>query len=125
MFLGLFTDLIMVHYKLWDYQGLPHAMFLIPLLLDFSVYPVVAYLFTQSLPATWFAIGTRILIWAFFAIAFEWITLRTGHMEHHMWWTLWLSMVSDTLIFLMITVVYRFYRSAYVHVVKNGEENPV
>ncbi|GAX88931.1 CBO0543 family protein [Effusibacillus lacus] len=120
MFLGLLTDLIMVHYKLWDYEGLPEPIYTIPLLLDYSVYPVVAYLFAQNLPETWGDILKRTLIWTGFAICFEWITLKTGHMEHHQWWNLWLSLAADILIFLSMAAIFRYYRTAYLR----SESNP-
>lgn len=112
-FLGLLTDLIMVHYKLWAYEGLPHPLYTIPLLLDFSVYPVVAFLFTQKLPSTWQGLFWRIGYWSFFSIIFEWITLRTGHIQHRMWWNLWLSLAADIFIYLSIALIYQFYSSAY------------
>lgn len=112
-FLGLFTDLLMVEYKLWSYTGLPHSLYTIPLLLDFGIYPVVAYLFCQNLPEQWKQIFKRAVLWMIPAIIFEWVTILTGNMQHHMWWTLWLSLLSDIIIYLSIALVYRYYRSAY------------
>ncbi|MTI86064.1 MAG: hypothetical protein FH756_19745 [Firmicutes bacterium] len=112
--LGLMTDLIMVHYNLWSYSGLPQPLYTIPLLLEFSVYPVVSYLFVQKLPPTWKDIFKRILIWTLFAGLLEWITLETGYMQHKLWWNLWLSVVADVMIFFLITGIYRFYSPAYV-----------
>ncbi|RXT08776.1 CBO0543 family protein [Ammoniphilus sp. CFH 90114] len=114
-FLALWTDLIMVHYKLWSYHGLPHSKYLIPLLLDFSVYPVVAYLFTQDAPLAWGGIIKRVVGWTFFSVLLEWVTLITGHIQHHKWWTLGFSLVSDILIYLSIWAIYRLYRPAYIH----------
>ncbi|MFC4767607.1 CBO0543 family protein [Effusibacillus consociatus] len=114
-FLGLITDLIMVKYALWSYKGLPQPVFSIPLLLDFGVYPVVAYLFVQNLPGTWGRILLRTLIWSVFAISLEWIVFKTNHMQYHAWWSTKLSFLADILIYLSIAGVYRFYRPAYVN----------
>ncbi|KEO85239.1 CBO0543 family protein [Tumebacillus flagellatus] len=113
-FLGLLTDLIMVHYQLWSYKGLPCPMYTIPLTLDFGIYPVVAYLFAQTLPQSWGRIVRKTLFWTLFSVLFEFVTLRTGNMFHHQWWSLWLSLCSDIVIYLSIAAVYRFYRPAYV-----------
>lgn len=112
-FLGLLTDLIMVTYMLWSYQGLPSPSYSIPLLLDFSIYPVVSYLFLQSLPPTWGKIIRNTLIWTAAAATFEWITLKTGYMGHHKWWNLYYSIGADTVIFLSIACLYRYYSQAY------------
>jgi hypothetical protein len=82
--------------------------------LDFGIYPVVAYLFTQTLPTTWRKILRKALLCSFPSILFEFITLRTGNMEHHEWWNLWCSFGSDILIYLSIAAVYRIYSPAYV-----------
>jgi hypothetical protein len=113
-FLGLLTDLIMVHYKLWSYRGLPDPLFTIPLLLDFSIYPIVTYLFVQNLPASWKDIWKRTLVWTMFAIFFEWVTLETHHMHHHLWWNLGYSFIADITIYLSIAGLYRFYSPAYL-----------
>ncbi len=112
-FLGLLTDLIMVHYQLWTYSGLPAPLFTIPLMLDFGIYPVVTYLFVQSLPEQWSGIILRSVTWAAGAIIFEYMTLQTGTMEHHLWWNLGLSFLADNVIFWSIALVYRYYRPAY------------
>ncbi len=112
-FLGLLTDLMMVQYKLWSYSGLPHSKFTIPLILDFGIYPVVAYLFLQNLPLTKKGMIKRTLIWTLCTITLEFITVITGHIEYHLWWRLWLSLIADILIFTSIIGVYRFYSPAY------------
>jgi len=112
--LGLMTDLIMVHYSLWCYKGLPQPLYTIPLLLDFSVYPVVSYLFVQRLPAAWKDIFKRVLVWTIFAGTLEWLTLQAGYMQHKLWWNLWLSVVADVIIFISIAAVYRFYGAVYI-----------
>lgn len=112
-FLGLFTDLLMVKYKLWSYKGLPQPSYLIPLLLDFSVYPVVSYLFMQRYPLPFPRLLLRISVWTILAVLFEWLTLITDHMEHHEWWSLWLSLASDIVIYSSFVGIYHLYRSAY------------
>lgn len=112
-FLGLLTDLIMVHYKLWSYSGLPHPLYVIPLTLDFGIYPVVSYLFTQRLPQRWGRICVRVFLWTMPSVLFEYVTLRTHHMRHHMWWSLWLSFAADLVIYSSIALLYRYYRPFY------------
>lgn len=113
-FLGLFSDLIMVHYQLWSYNGLPYPLYSIPLALDFSIYPVVAFLFTQTLPDTWRQIGTRAFLWTLPSIFFEYVTIKMGNMEHHQWWNLWWSFGADLVIYMSIAMVYRTYRTSLV-----------
>ncbi|PWK09043.1 CBO0543 family protein [Tumebacillus permanentifrigoris] len=113
-FLGLLTDLVIMHYQLWSYNGLLYPKFTIPLSLDFGIYPVVAYLFVQTMPPTWKQTVIRGILWTLPAIGFEYLTLRTGNMAHHGWWNLGYSFLADQLIFLSIAGVYRFYRPAYV-----------
>lgn len=112
-FLGLLTDLIMVHYQLWSYRGLPAAEYTIPLLLDFGIYPVVTYLFVQWMPEDWWGIMKRAVIWSAAATLFEFVTLKVGVMEHHQWWSMWLSFTADMVIFWSIAGIYRYYRPAY------------
>ncbi|MEW6696999.1 MAG: CBO0543 family protein [Bacillota bacterium] len=119
-FLGLLTDLIMIHHKLWGYHGLPQPSYTIPLLLDFSVYPIVAYMFIQNLPTAWWDILKRTLFWTCFAGILEFITVKTSHMQYFQWWNIWLSLGSDIIIFLSIAGVYRFYRPAYVPSIRNS-----
>lgn len=121
-FLGLATDLIMVEYNLWSYEGLPHPLYTIPLTLDFGIYPVVAYLYLQHLPPTWGAIFIRALLCMAPALLFEWVTLRIGAMHHHLWWRLWHSMIADIFIYLSIAAVFRYYRPAFLE--RHKEETP-
>ncbi|BCJ86799.1 CBO0543 family protein [Effusibacillus dendaii] len=111
--LGLLTDLMMIHYLLWDYKGLPQSQFSTPLILDSSIYPVVTYLFLQGLPKTWVSMLKRTVTWSCFAVLFEWVTIHTGHMQHHLWWNLGFSFLSDNLIFICIIAIYCFTRPAY------------
>lgn len=112
-FLGLFTDLVMVRYQLWSYSGLPQPLYVIPLTLDFGIYPVVSFIFLQWLPQKWGLIFRRSIYCSIAAILLEWMTMVSGHMKHHMWWNLNFSFLSDLLIFLMISSVYRFYGREY------------
>ncbi|WP_134704893.1 CBO0543 family protein [Ammoniphilus sp. YIM 78166] len=108
-FLGLLTDLIMEEYRLWSYVDKPLSGLAVPLVLDFGIYPVVSYLFIQGLPLT---IKKRI-IWTFFwslgAILLEYIYLQFGIIRHHLWWNLWMSYLSDWIIFGLIILQYQFY----------------
>jgi hypothetical protein len=112
-FLGSLTDLLMVEFKMWSYSGLPQPGFTIPILLVFSIYPVVSYLFVQNLPDMWKRIWQRTLVWSLYAVIFEWFTLRTRHIHHLSWWNLGYSFVADIIIFLTIAAFYRYYRPAY------------
>ncbi|MGZ4031925.1 MAG: CBO0543 family protein [Tumebacillaceae bacterium] len=112
-YLGLLTDVIMVHYQLWEYIGLPHPLYVIPLSLDFGIYPVVCMIFLQWLPQNWGRIFRRSIYCSIAAILLEWLTIRTGHMKHHMWWNLGWSFLSDILIFMMISWVFRYYSGYY------------
>jgi hypothetical protein len=108
-FLGIWTDLIMVSYNLWSYSAPPFSKLTVPLLLDMSIYPVVAMLYIQHFPH-----GARllrkmlyILFWVVPAICLESFFLARGEMSHNSWWTLAHSFFADWMIFGILIGTYR------------------
>jgi hypothetical protein len=104
--LALATDVLVVHYPLWEYIGSP---LLIHLADDLGIYPVVTYLFIQWLPAS-----RRIepmlgywLVWTTVAIAIELIYVSSEHMRYHQWWNMWYSYVADWFLYWLF---YQFRR---------------
>lgn len=111
--LGIWTDLIMVRFKLWDYNGAPLDTLSIPLVLDFSIYPVVAMLYVQYFPhrKPLLRKTVYILFWVLPAIFLEWIYLMRGEMQHHKWWSLWLSFFSDWIIYAILIGAFMIVRN--------------
>jgi len=108
--LAWITDASTHHYKLWEYD----MGFISELSNSFGIYIVVTYLFIQWLPdrrffmrmlAYWF-------IWTTVAISIEYIHLKTGHMTHHQWWTLWHSYIADWVIFWLFYQYHKVFQLA-------------
>lgn len=114
MFLALLTDLMMEEYQLWSYQDKPLSGHIVPLVLDFGIYPVVAYLFIQYLPLTRRKRIYWIVYWTFGAILLEYVYLKWGLIQHHKWWSLWMSYFSDWIIFVLFILQYQYYAKAAV-----------
>lgn len=113
-FLAIFTDILMAKYELWSYLDAPLSGEGIKLFLGFGIYVIVAYLFIQFIPAS---LSSKILytfFWTIFAVIFEYFYLKNGLIKHHMWWTLWMSYLSDWIIFGLIYLQYRFYAKVKV-----------
>ncbi len=108
-YLALFTDILMEKYELWSYIDAPLSGQAIKLLLGFGLYPIVGYLFMQFLPESLWKKLIYTFFWTLFAITFEFVYLSLGIIEHHMWWTLWMSYISDWIIFFLIYLQYCFY----------------
>ncbi len=104
MYLACATDLLVHHYELWDYPA-PSKMqtFWRHLMHDFSVYPIVTYLFLQTLPKkqTFATVTLHIFYWSILAILIEWIAIKTGSMKHKLWWSFYCSYLSDWILFLI------------------------
>ncbi|MBP1935075.1 CBO0543 family protein [Ammoniphilus resinae] len=109
-YLGLLTDLVMKEYELWSYHDQPLSESVIPLFLDFGIYPVVAYLFIQFLPQTWTKRLGWIFFWSLGAILLEYAYLKFELMQHHRWWSLWISYISDWVIYVLLILQYQFYK---------------
>lgn len=108
-YLALFTDILMEKYELWSYTDPPLSPQGIKLLLGFGIYFIVAYLFMQFLPVSWWKKLIYTFFWTLFAIIFEYFYLKNGLIKHHMWWTLWMSYLADWIIFGLIYLQYCFY----------------
>lgn len=108
-FLALLTDLIMEEYRLWSYLDKPLSGHVVPLVLDFGIYPVVSYLFIQYLPLGLKKRMICLVFWTLGAILLEYIYLQLGIIRHHKWWNLWMSYLSDWIIFGLIILQYQFY----------------
>lgn len=105
--LGLFTDILMQHYCLWEYPSghplLPH------LADDFGIYITVSYLFIQWLPKkqTFWAMICYWFIWTVVTIGIELIFRATNHIQYHKWWNTGWSYLADWILFL---VFYEFHK---------------
>jgi len=108
-FVGSLTDTIVCHYRLWDYYDPLIPQPILMLGDDLTIYIVVTYLFIQWLPTKrkfwnmvlyWF-------MWTAVAITIEWIHIKTGHMDHHLWWSYWHSYVADWLLFF---IFYKYHQ---------------
>ncbi|WP_367749805.1 CBO0543 family protein [Ammoniphilus sp. 3BR4] len=73
------------HYILWDYpQGTKMQTYFYHLLQQLGVYPVVTYLYLQTLPKNnhrkW-RVVRHIFYWSILALSIEWLALNTGYIK--------------------------------------------
>jgi hypothetical protein len=74
--------------KLWEYKDLPLPMsddMQIPFSLDFTVYPIAAYLFMQYMPASLNKKVLYYLIWVSGAVGLEMILVWSDHIVLNEW----------------------------------------
>lgn len=108
--LGITTDLIMEHYKLWDYYSTNTNPLIVHFFDDFSIYFVIPYLFIQWLPKKRNILNLFLyfFIWTSISIAIESIFIYSNHMDHHKTWDLFYSYIADWFLFL---VFYQFHKA--------------
>jgi len=105
--LAFFTDLLMYHDKLWEYDG----GILTPILVNgFGIYIVITYLFIQWLPRqkTFWPMAAYWFVWNGVASLIEYIEIKTGHMAYHLWWNIGWSYVADTLLYY---IFYQYHKA--------------
>lgn len=92
--LALATDVLVLHYPLWENIGPPLLYHLTD---DLGIYPVVTYLFIQFLPAnhTIKNMFAYWLLWTTIAVAIELIYISFGYIRYHQWWNTLHSYVAD------------------------------
>jgi len=103
------ADGIVEHYKLWAF--IPVSI--IPDLLDnIGIYPVVTYFFIQWLPkqCTLGRMFSYWFVWTTLTIGIELLHLKTGHMEHYMWWSIYHSYTADWILLWMIYQFHKIFR---------------
>lgn len=102
MYLACTTDMMINVYPLWEYPAPTKTqMFFRHILHDVGIYPVVTYLFLQTLPKhqTKSTVIARTFYWSILAISLEWLAIRTGQMKHGLWWNLGCSYIADWILF--------------------------
>lgn len=90
------------HYILWDYpQGSKIQTYFYHLLQQFGVYPVVTYLFLQTLPKNQNILHMlrHVFYWSILSITIEWLAISVGYMEHLKWWNLGWSYLCDWILY--------------------------
>lgn len=102
MFLASTSDMMTNVYPLWEYPA-PNKkqIFFRHILHDTGIYPVVTYLFLQTLPKNrnFSTVVLHIFYWSILAILIEWITIKTGNMKHGLWWNFGCSYIADWVLF--------------------------
>lgn len=112
-YLGMITDILMLHFHLWDYHHYePLPKWVVAVLFDLGIYAVVAGLYVQWLPESKPLQWLYTIPWTLGAVIFEYIFIRTNYMHHHQGWTLLHSYLADWFIFYLIILQYQFYRRA-------------
>ena len=110
-FFGATTDNLVHHYYPWIYDTM-QTNIVADITDDWSVYPIVTYLFIQWLPrersfrkmfSYWF-------IWTGVAIGIEEVHLITGHMSYPTWWNLGWSYLADWILFWLFYQYYKILR---------------
>jgi hypothetical protein len=99
-------------YRLWEYKELPWPMtteIQIPFLLDFTVYPVAAYLFIQYMPKPLRRKVLYYLGWIAGGVGIEILLHWSNHMEFHRW-NYGYSFLLFTLMALLVDGQYRLFR---------------
>lgn len=103
MYLACTSDMMTNVYPLWQYPAPTlTGVFFRHVLHDSSIYPVVTYLFLQTLPKkqTFFTIARHMFYWSILSFFIEWLAIRTGNMKHGLWWNNFCSYTADWLLFI-------------------------
>lgn len=112
MYLASTVDSLGGHYySLWDYPDSNKLRsFTHHLLQQFGVYPVVVYLFLQTLPKkqNLIRILLHIFYWSILALAIEWIAIKTGFMEYKNRWNLGWSYLADWILYFIFYLHYKW-----------------
>lgn len=110
-FLGIFTDILMLEYQIWDYHKFyPLSDWMVAILLDLGIYAVVAGLYIQWLPKKPTLQVAYTFVWTTGTIFFEYCFIQLKWMEYHQWWNIGDSYLSDWIIFYLIILQYEFFR---------------
>jgi hypothetical protein len=112
MYLAAFVDLLGGHhFPLWDYPDSSNIRaFIYHALQQFGVYPIVVYLFLQTLPKqqNTMTISLHILYWSIIAIVIEWVAVKTGFMEYKNWWNLGCSYLADLILYFIFYLHFKW-----------------
>ncbi len=113
MYLAATVDLFVHHYPLWDYpKGTKLEQYSYHLLQQLGVYPIVIYLYIQTLPRKKQSIVSmirHILYWSLLALFLEWLAINTGYMEYKKWWNLGWSYLADWLLFFLFYCYFKWW----------------
>lgn len=104
MYLACTSDMMTNVYPLWEYPASDKLhQFFRHLLHDTGVYPIVTYLFLQTLPRrkARLTVIRHIFYWSILAFIIEWIATRTGSMKYHLWWNRGCSFAADWILFFL------------------------
>jgi hypothetical protein len=106
MVMSLSSDIFTLFYPLWAYRDVDTGFRrqAITFLDDFGIYPVIAYLYVQHLPATtrdWFFYT---FLWTLGGLIIEYILVRQKYLYYQLGWSLFGSYLSDWTIFIILTV---------------------
>ncbi len=104
MYLAVTSDMMTNIYPLWEYPASTKTLiFFRHVLHDIGIYPVVTYLFLQTLPRkqTFSTVALHIFYWSILAILIEWAAVKTGNMKHNLWWSFYCSYLADWILFLL------------------------
>jgi hypothetical protein len=74
--------------RLWEYKNLPFSLsekVQVPFTLDFSVYPIAAYLFIQFMPKDPFQIVRHYILYVGGAVLYEMLLIAGGFIILHHW----------------------------------------
>lgn len=110
------TDLLMIPYPLWNYPSqTSRNLFFKQMIHTFTVYPVVVYLFLQTLPRkqTFITVARHIFCWTIPCILLEWISLKINYIQHGLWWNLGYSYFADWVFIYLVLHVSQVGNEAY------------
>lgn len=103
MFLACTVDSFAHDFSLWEYPKPKKMHYLHHTMQQFGVYPIVVYLYIQTLPQkqNTLSVIRHIFYWSSLAVVIEWLATRTGYMEYQKWWNLGWSYLCDWILYLI------------------------
>src|SRR5579875_553095 len=105
MLMSLTSDVVTSFYPFWTYHADDNYIspFIIKLLDDFGIYPIIAYFYIQFLPSSLWKWILYTIIWTSGGIGVEYILIHQGYMAYHRGWSLWTSYAADWVIFIILS----------------------
>lgn len=112
------TDLLMIPYPLWNYPSTTEwNLYYKQMIHTFTVYPVVVYLFLQTLPRkqSISKIVRHIFYWTIPCIILEWVSLKINYIKHGLWWNLGYSYLADWILFSSFYIYHKWVMKHIKH----------
>ncbi|UOF88952.1 cupin domain-containing protein [Fodinisporobacter ferrooxydans] len=127
MMMSLTSDAVTSFHPFWFYND-PEthlSKFVIQMLDDFGVYPVISYLYIQYMPNSVRKWLKYTWCWTLAGITIEYMMVNRGYITHQLGWSLSLSYISDWIIFGLLTLhhqwIIRSRKFPNISFIQNGK----